>query len=132
MGSGSSSTTTGWIDQTEQTSNGGGDPTQHGDPLDVGTDSRLAIALHCINGPASGNTVVKIQESPDYGIATEGEEHWMDLVSFTALTSASGNTWQKKQIPDGTIYTFFSWLRIVATNSEAGQTCLFDVRITRY
>jgi hypothetical protein len=131
---GSSGTTVPWVDQTAQTSNGGATYVQHGNPIDVGAASKLAIFLHVINGPASGTTTIKVQESPNYGDdgVTDAAAAWIDLKSFSAVNLASTGTWQKMQIPDGTIYSFGQWIRIVATNSVAGQTCLFEVKLVGY
>lgn len=122
----------GWVDQGEQKLNGTGAVEQHGDVIAVADSTRLAISLHCINGPASGTTTITIQESPDYGTVAKGQEHWMTLKAFTALDSTKDDTWQKIQVPDGTIYTFFSHIRVVATNSEDDQTCLFSIMISQY
>jgi len=134
MGSGSSSTTQGFVDQTEQTSNGGADYTPHGDPIDVGGYTRLAIYLHIINGPESGTTTVRIEESPNYGFAGVANEqaHWMSLKSFDPVDVNDAGAWFKMELPDGTINTWGAWLRVTAVNSVSGQTCLFEVKINRY
>lgn len=111
--------------------NGGSGAVQIGNVMDVNDVSYLAMALHCINGPESGTTTITIQESPNYA-RDDLPAHWFNLVAFAALDSTDGDTWYKKQVPDGTIYTFFNKLRIVAVNSEAGQKCKFAVTIDGY
>ena len=134
MASGGTGVTVPWIGQTEQKANGGTTWTVHGNPHDVGTAQSLAVFLHVVNGPASGTTTIKVQESPNFGNdgISDDDAAWIDLKSFTAVDVDDTGEWFKLQIPDGTIYTFGEWLRIVATNSVSGQTCLFEVKIVGY
>ena len=118
-------------DAISDANGGGGSVKQIGNVINVDDVYNLAIALHCINGPESGTTTITIQDSPNY-VNDDLPAHWFDLVTFGTLDVDDADTWFREQVPDGTIYTFFNALRVVAINSESGQTCRFDVTIDGY
>jgi hypothetical protein len=89
--------------------------------VDVGPYDLLDLALYCASVESTPNVTIKIITGMQTQTDSDG---WVDLVSFTALTSASVNTSEIKSVSTGML----RYIRWKATLNSGSGSVTFWLR----
>ena len=93
---------------------------------DMSAFQRLIITALVITAPASGNIAIRVRHSSDYGLVSQGSEHWQTLLSFDAIDAGKSDD-DKIQLRSTEV--FHGFIKAQSICSEADQTVVFNVNI---